>query len=137
MWHTEHRQHTTAAPEAIFGLWADVPSWPSWDGSLIATTLDGVFQAGAAGTLHPVGAPQPLPFTITSVDPGRGFSDETHLGPTLLRFIHRLAGDDEDLRVVVRVEVEGPDAAQIGEMVTADLAESVASLVTAAESASR
>jgi hypothetical protein len=37
----------------------------------------------------------------------------------------------------VRVEVEGPDAAQIGEMVTADLAESVASLVTAAESASR
>ena len=136
MWQMEHEHPTTAAPEVIFGLWADVHGWPSWDTSLIATTLDGAFEAGAAGTLHPEGAPESLPFVVTSVDPGRGFSDETHLGPTVLRFIHRLDGGERDLRVVVRVEVEGSDAAQIGAMVTADLADSVASLVATAESAS-
>ncbi len=77
MWSIEHEHVTSASPDRVFDLWANVAGWPAWDGSLIATTLDGPFAAGSRGILHPHGAPEPLPFTITSVEPGRGFADET------------------------------------------------------------
>jgi hypothetical protein len=133
MWHTEHTHDTPASPEAVFALWADVPSWPAWDASLVATTLDGPFAAGTAGTLHPQGMPEPIAFTITAVEEGRGFADETRLGPLVLRFRHRIAPRGEGARIVVEIEAEGPDADQVGPAVAADLPESVAALAAAAQ----
>ena len=90
MWHTEHAHDTPASPEAVFALWADVEGWPAWDASLVATTLEGPFAAGTAGTLHPQGMPEPIAFVITAVEQGAGFADETRLGPLHLRFRHRV-----------------------------------------------
>jgi hypothetical protein len=133
MWQTEHTHETPASPEAVFALWADVPSWPAWDASLVATTLDGPFAAGTAGTLHPQGMPEPIPFVITAVDDGSGFADETRLGPLALRFGHRVEPRGAGARIVVTVEAEGPDADQVGPAVAADLPESVAALAAAAQ----
>jgi hypothetical protein len=133
MWHTEHTHDTPASPEAVFALWADVEGWPAWDASLVATTLDGPFAAGTAGTLHPQGMPEPIAFTITAVDDGAGFADETRLGRLTLRFRHRVDSRERGSRIVVTVEAEGPDADQIGPAVAADLPESVAALAAAAQ----
>ena len=136
MWSLEQSVVTPAPAAAVFALWADVPSWPSWDTSLIATTFDGPFAAGSAGTLHPEGAPGPLPFVITAVDPGAGFTDETPFGEVLLRFVHRAEPVEGGTRVTLRVEVEGPGAQEVGEMVTSDLPDALAALTAAAERAS-
>ncbi len=133
MWHTEHTHDTPASPEAVFALWADVEGWPAWDASLVATTLAGSFTAGATGTLHPQGMPEPIAFTITAVEEGRGFADETRLGPLVLRFRHRVEPRGDGARIVVAIEAEGPDAEQIGPAVAADLPESVAALAAAAQ----
>ena len=133
MWHTEHTHDTPASPEAVFALWADVEGWPAWDASLVATTLDGPFAAGTAGTLHPQGMPEPIAFVITAVDDGAGFADETQLGPLTLRFRHRVEPRGGGARIVVTVEADGPDSDQVGPAVASDLPESVAALAAAAQ----
>ena len=133
MWQTEHTHDTSASPEAIFALWADVEGWPAWDASLVATTLDGPFAAGTAGTLHPQGMPEPIAFAITEVEEGAGFADETTLGPLSLRFRHRVEARAGGSRIVVAVEAEGPDADAVGPAVAADLPESVEALAAAAQ----
>ncbi len=133
MWHTEHTHDTPASPEAVFALWADVEGWPARDASLVATTLDGPFAAGSTGTLHPQGMPGPIAFTITAVEEGSGFADETRLGPLVLRFRHRVEPRGDGARIVVEIEAEGPDADQVGPAVAADLPESVAALAAAAQ----
>ncbi|HXD70519.1 MAG TPA: SRPBCC family protein [Gaiellales bacterium] len=132
MWKTEHTHESAASPAAIFALWADVEGWPAWDASLIATTLDGPFAAGTTGTLHPLGMPEPIAFTLTAVEDGAGFSDETRLGPLVLRFGHRVEPRPGGSRIVVAIEAEGPDAEQVGPAVAEDLPESVAALAAAA-----
>ncbi len=133
MWNTEHTHDTPASPEAVFALWADVEGWPAWDASLVATTLDGPFAAGSTGTLHPQGMPEPIAFTITAVEEGTGFADETRLGPLVLRFRHRVEPRGEGARIVVEIDADGPDADQVGPAVAADLPESVAALAAAAQ----
>jgi len=133
MWETGHTLDTDAAPEAVFAVWADVEGWPRWDASLVATTLAGPFAAGTAGTLHPQGMAEPIAFTLTAVEDGVGFADETRLGPLVLRFTHRAEPRGEGSRIVVTVAAEGPDADQVGPAVAADLPESVAALAAAAQ----
>jgi Polyketide cyclase / dehydrase and lipid transport len=132
-WTTEYEHETTAPAESVFALWADVLGWPEWDASLIATTVDGPFAAGTTGTLHPEGLPEPLPFTITAVEDGRGFADETRLGELALRFRHRVEPTSAGSRITVTVEASGPGADEVGPAVAADLPESVAALAAAAE----
>jgi len=132
MWKTEHTHESSVAPEAVFALWADVEGWPSWDASLVATTLDGPFVAGTTGTLHPLGMPEPIAFTLTAVEDGAGFADETRLGPLVLRFDHRVEPRPGGSRIVVSIEAHGPDAEQIGPAVAEDLPETVAALAAAA-----
>ena len=132
MWKTEHTHESAASPEAIFALWADVEGWPSWDASLIATTLDGPFAAGTSGTLHPQGMPAPIAFSLTAVEHGAGFSDETRLGRLVLRFDHRVEPRPGGSRILVSIEADGPDAERVGPAVADDLPESVAALAGAA-----
>lgn len=132
MWSTEHRQRTSASPTAVMAVWHDVAGWPRWDASLVATTLDGPFTVGATGTLHPVGMPAPLPFTLTSVDTD-GFCDETALDGLVLRFVHRVEPDGDGALVTVRVDADGPDEEQVGPAVAEDLPESLVALAAEAE----
>jgi uncharacterized membrane protein len=40
MWTREDSVETTATPEAIWKLWADVEGWPSWNGDIEHIEID-------------------------------------------------------------------------------------------------
>jgi hypothetical protein len=132
----EHSVETAASPDAVWRLYADVSAWLSWDQGLDAVELDGPFEIGAAGRITPSGM-DTLPFTLTWVSPGRGFSDETPAMGHVLRFIHVLdALADGGTRVTHRVEVDGPAADEVGPNVIGDTPEAMAHLVALAEAQS-
>jgi len=132
MWSYEHEVTTPATPAAVYARYADVASWPEWDASVAAVTLDGPFAAGASGTLAIVDIPETIPFRITAAEPDRGFDDESHAFGHVLRFSHRLEVVSGGTRIRHRVEVEGPAAAEVGAGVVADMPEAMKALARAA-----
>lgn len=130
-----HTVETDVTPEAIWALYEDVTTWPSWDAQAEKITRDGSFQAGTTGTMKFVGQ-DPLAYRLAKVEPLREFVDETPAGPLLVRVSHLLepvaAGR---LRITYSAEIEGPEEAaqQIGPMITADFPETMASLVALAK----
>jgi hypothetical protein len=133
MWTHEHVVETTAPSTAVFARYADVASWPAWDSGMEVVELDGPFATGSTGRMRPAGL-ETLPFTLTWVEGGVGFTDETPFMGHVLRFVHLLdpmAGGGT--RVVHRVEIEGPAAGEIGPNVVSDMPEAMAGLVAAAE----
>ena len=108
MYTFEHSVETSATPDAVWALYADVAAWLSWDHGLEAVELDGPFEAGTAGRISPAGMGT-LPFTITWAEAGRGFTDETPAMGHVLRFAHEIeALPGGGSRVTHRVEIEGP-----------------------------
>ena len=71
----------------------------------------------------------PISFTLTSVEDGIGFVDETSVPGALLRFSHRVEALDNGVRVTHSVVIEGPAAQFLGPVVTADLPDAVEALV--------
>ncbi len=114
MWEFEHTIETEAEPAAIWRLYTDVSTWPTWDHGNEWTTLDGPFEAGATGQMKFKGQ-DALPFRLVTVEPERHFADETELPGAVLRFEHRLerrAGGGA--RLTHRVVIEGPASDAIG-----------------------
>jgi uncharacterized protein YndB with AHSA1/START domain len=107
MWSTQASSTSSATPEAIFALYADFPNWKRWDTHLIATTLQGAFEAGSVGTLQPVGAPAPMPFTLLAVTPNQGFTDSTQLPGASVVFTHTLEPTSEGTRITHHCEITG------------------------------
>jgi hypothetical protein len=107
MWSTQASSISSASPETIFALYADFPNWKRWDTHLIATSLQGAFEAGSTGTLHPTGAPAPLAFTLLSVTPGKGFTDSTQLPGASVVFTHSLEQVPEGTRITHHCEIVG------------------------------
>jgi hypothetical protein len=138
MWTTEHSVETSAAPEAIWRLWADVPGWPAWNGDIERIELHGPFAAGARIVMTPIGE-EPVDLRIAeTVEPER-FVDEADLGDVLVRTIHRVERlDGEHARVTYRMEITGPAAdslgPQIGPEISGDVPRMLAALVARAES---
>lgn len=97
---------TTAQPEAVWRLYTDVTSWPSWKTGIRQVVLNGPFAAGTTGTLTPVDRPG-MPFRLTDVRPNEGYVSETELVPgCLLRMEHALDRlDDGGTRITHRAIV--------------------------------
>jgi uncharacterized membrane protein len=55
MWTAEHSIETTAAAEAIWRLWADVPRWPDWIADIAHIEISGPFAAGSTILMTPIG----------------------------------------------------------------------------------
>jgi hypothetical protein len=132
MWQFEHSIETRASTEAIWRLYRDVSTWPSWDEGIEAVELHGDLEPGAQGILTPAGQ-EPLPFRVVEATPERGFVDETAAPGAVLRFIHRLQPlDGGGTRITHRVEIDGPAAdevgAQAGPQITAGIPETMESL---------
>jgi hypothetical protein len=130
-----HTIETDASPEAIWSLYEDVRTWPSWDAQAELITRDGPFATGSSGTMKFVGQ-DPLAYRLVKVEPQREFIDETPLGDIVVRVSHRL----EPLgiggtRITYAAEIEGPEeqAQQIGPMITADFPATMASLIALAK----
>jgi len=113
MWTYEHTLYTTANPAAVWALYSDVSTWPSWDDANEVTILDGPFEAGTRGKITFRGQ-DPLPFTLITVDPQRFFADETDLGGFVIRFEHQLTATATGVQLVHRVSITGAAADQVG-----------------------
>jgi hypothetical protein len=76
---------------------------------------------------------EPLAFTLTEVEPERLFTDETPLGDAVVRVRHVLDPADGGTTITYRVEIDGPGAAELGAMITADIPTTMARLARLAE----
>jgi uncharacterized protein YndB with AHSA1/START domain len=114
MWSAEHSVETSASPEAIWRLWADVPGWPEWNADLARAELEGEFQAGSTIRMTSVDGDTVELRIAEAVEPER-FADEAELGGITVRTTHRLEPADPDrVRVVYRMEITGPEADTVG-----------------------
>jgi Polyketide cyclase / dehydrase and lipid transport len=129
MWTTQASSLSKATPEAIFALYADFPNWKRWDTHLIATSLQGAFEAGSVGTLHPVGAPAPMPFILLSVTPNQGFTDSTQLTGASVVFTHTLEQVPEGTRITHHCEITGEAWERYVDTLGAGIAERLPSTV--------
>jgi hypothetical protein len=133
MWEYEHSIETSAAPRAIWRLWADVENWGAWDTAIEKIEIIGPFATGAEITMTPPGG-DPILLRIAEAVEDELFVDEARFDDLLLRAIHRIDRVDQNrIRVVHRMEITGPGAdeagPQIGPGITADWPDTMASLV--------
>jgi hypothetical protein len=138
MWKTEHSTETTAAPEEIWRVWADVAGWPAWNADIEEIELSGPFAAGSMIRMTPIGQ-EPIELRIAEAVEPELFVDEADLGEILVRTIHRAEQlDDGRTRVTYRMEITGPAAdtlgQQIGPEISGDFPQTLAALVERAES---
>ncbi|MET4619836.1 hypothetical protein ABIE18_001272 [Arthrobacter sp. 2762] len=137
MWDYEHSIETTAAPEALWRLWADVENWGSWNAEIERVEIDGPFAEGSQILMMPPGD-EPIQLRIAEVVDGELFVDEARFDELLIRTAHRLDRlDGGRVRVVYRMEITGAGADQvgpeIGPAITADWPDTMASLVQLAQ----
>jgi hypothetical protein len=129
MWTTEHSSDTTVAPTAIWRSWADVERWPEWNADIERIALTGPFATGSTIAMTPKHQ-QTVHLRIAEAVEGELFVDETEVDGTLVRTVHRIDRLDEGrVRIVYRLEATGPAADQLGPAVSADVAETIASLI--------
>jgi hypothetical protein len=129
MWTTQGSSLSSASPETIFALYADFPNWKRWDTHLIATSLQGAFEAGSVGTLQPVGAPTPMPFILLAVTPNQGFIDSTQLPGATVVFTHTLEVIPEGTRITHHCEITGEAWERYVDTLGAGIAERLPSTV--------
>jgi ligand-binding SRPBCC domain-containing protein len=130
-----HTVTTTATPEMIWPLYADVRRWLEWDSGLEAVTLDGPFTVGSRGTLQVEGQP-PLAWELTEVVDNARFTDVTEIpGVATLTFVHRIDARPDGSAITHEVCIEGPAAADLGPMVTSDTPGAMRALAQIAETA--
>ncbi len=131
-----HSITTTASAAAIWRLYEDTTTWPTWDHGLEKVHLDGPFETGTRGTLRPKGGPN-VPFVITALEKERSFSDISSLPFTRLIFTHSLEKEGNKLRVTHHAEMKGLlapfFAIIIGIKIKAELPTAMKQLVAMAE----
>jgi uncharacterized protein YndB with AHSA1/START domain len=137
MWTHEASAETTASPEAVWRLWADVESWPTWNGDIRRISIDGPFAPGARVLMTPF-EQDPIELRITQAVENELFVDEAALGDMVIQTSHRIEPASEGkVRIVYRMEISGPAAAALGPTlgpeITADFPDTIAALIEHAE----
>jgi len=137
MWTTEHSIETSAAPEQIWRLWADVPGWSAWNSDIERIELVGPFAAGSRILMTPIGE-EAVELRIAEAVEPELFVDEAELGEIVVRTVHRVERlDGERARVTYRMEITGAAAdtlgAQIGPEISGDFPQTLAALAERAE----
>jgi hypothetical protein len=138
MWTIEHSVETSAAPEEIWRVWADVPAWPEWNGDIDQIELQGPFATATRIVMTPIGE-EPVELRIAEAVEPELFVDEADLGEIVVRTSHRVQPlDGERAGITYRMEITGPAAdtlgPQIGPEISSDFPQVLAALVERAES---
>lgn len=137
MWSTEHSIQTSAAPEQIWRVWADVDSWPEWNEDIERIELVGRFARGGRIVMTPIGQ-EPIQLAIAEAAEPELFVDEADLGDVVVRTAHRVERrGDERSEVAYRMEITGPKAdelgPELGPQISGDFPATLAALVAHAE----
>ena len=113
--YVEHRISVATPPETIFGIYADVAHWHTWDPDTKSASLDGPFQVGTRGRLTPTEG-NAVPMVVTEVVTDRSFTVEAKIPMFRMRFEHELSPHGRSTEVVHRVTFSGLLAPLIGRM---------------------
>ncbi|GAB7129337.1 SRPBCC family protein [Silvimonas sp. JCM 19000] len=133
MWTHKESIAVAASAARIWALFADVAGWKHWNAGIARITLAGPFASGSTFLMElPDGTR--LSSTLLDVQPGVGFTDETVIEGNQIRVHHRISAlPDGGALITYATEIEGPQAAEFGAMVTGDFAEVLQALKAAAE----
>ncbi len=133
MWLHESRIEVDAPAAAVWARFADVAGWKRWNTGVAESALHGAFADGGAFDMRLPDGTQ-LRSRLFDVVEGRCFADETQVGEHWVRVWHRIDPiDGARCRVAYQAEVEGPDAAGVGEAVAGDFGDVLAALKRVAE----
>jgi hypothetical protein len=137
VWYAEHSIETTATPQAVWAVWADVPRWPEWNGDIARIELDGPFAAEGRIVMTPFGQ-EPIPLRIAAAIEPALFVDEADLGDVVVRTTHRVEPlDGARSRITYRTEISGARAEalgpRIGPQISGDFPDMLAALAARAE----
>src|SRR5512133_1024455 len=114
MWAVEHSVETSASPQAVWQLWADVEGWPEWNAGVERIELRGPFAVGSTILMTPPGDETVELRIAEVVEPGL-FVDEADGGDFVVRTTHRVdAVGDERSRITYRMEITGASAETVG-----------------------
>lgn len=137
MWHQRFEGFSSASPAAVHAVLTAPARWREWNPGVERIEMSGAFEPGThAVMVFPDGSS--LPFSITWVEPERGYEDLTEIADAgvSVRVRHELSPlDDGGTRIVYECTATGPDdAAQaIGEGASEDFAEVISALAAYAE----
>jgi hypothetical protein len=103
----ERSLETSASPEAIWKIWSDPPSWPTWNPLVKAMTLEGPFAIGTSGDMTtPQGKHR---VTLAELQPGSGFAFDGPLMPgCIMTFRCKIAPSGSGSRISQGVSMKGP-----------------------------
>ena len=133
MWTDTASIATTASPRALWRLFEDVAGWTRWNAGIARIALHGPFASGSTFDMQPPGM-EAFTSQLHDVRPNAGFVDETVLDGTRFLVSHELQPlPSGGTRVTYSIRVEGPEAAALGPLVTADFPEVLAALKALAE----
>ena len=133
MWTASTSIDTTASPQALWRLFKDVAGWTKWNAGIERIALHGAFATGSTFDMRPPGM-EAFTSKLHDVRPNAGFVDETVLDGTRFLVSHELQPlPSGGTRVTYSIRVEGPEAATLGPLVTADFPEVLAALKALAE----
>ncbi len=137
VWAVEHSVETSAAPGAVWQLWADVGSWPEWNAGIEQIELSGPFAVGSTILMTPPGD-EPVALRIAEAIEPELFVDEADGGDFVVRTTHRVEPVGENRsRITYRMEITGPAAdtvgPEIGPEISGDFPEVLAALAAHAE----
>src|SRR6202140_3185555 len=101
---------TTASPEKVWKVWAEMSTWGDWNPNVATMDWPGGFVQGSQGIMN-TKAGQHHKMNLAEVQPGRFFALETSVVPLpRFRFNCRVeeSGSGGKTRISQTVEVKGP-----------------------------
>jgi hypothetical protein len=133
MWTHEEAIETSATPAQVWKLFADVARWKDWNAGIESIQIHGPFEPGTTFTMQPPGQ-EAIDSILLVVKPDEGFTDETVVDKTRVLVSHKLVPlASGKTRIIYSTEITGPDAAELGPMVTSDFADVLMRLKRLAE----
>jgi uncharacterized protein YndB with AHSA1/START domain len=137
VWAVEQSVETSATPQAVWRLWADVERWPEWNAGVERIEVRGPFDVGSTILMTPPGE-EPVELRITEATEPDLFVDEADGGDFVVRTTHRVEPvGGERSRITYRMEITGPAAEtvgpEIGPEISGDFPQVLAALAAHAE----
>ena len=102
LWQCEAREKTTASPERIWELWANVDNWPLWDKDVAWCRLESVFASGERLTMKPTKGPV-TKCLLLEVAVNRSFTTRSRLPLATVEFRHEFINEE----IIHQVEMRG------------------------------
>jgi Polyketide cyclase / dehydrase and lipid transport len=101
----------------VFGIYADIGTWPTWDKEVESASINGGFALGSTGKIKPKGAPESI-ITVTELTPNQSFTIECSLPLCKMHFIHHLnAAGPDSTNVINELKFTGLLAPVFGRLI--------------------